>query len=182
MSKSLNNLYTLDDLKEKGYEPEVYKMFNFSSHYKKPINFTFEAMDSAKVSLNRLKEGYRRHLIGEEIVDESVIKEFETRFLEAINDDLNMPLALSVIWDVVKSDKKSKLLAELLLKFDRVLGLNIDKEEKTELPEEIKNIIEERKLARVNKDWNKSDELRDKLMSLGYTVKDTKDGMEVNKN
>ena len=181
MSKSLNNLYTLDDLKEKGYEPEVYKMFNFSSHYKKPINFTFEAMDAAKVALNRLKEGYKRHLVGEEIVEESFIKEFETRFLEAINDDLNMPQALSVIWDVVKYEKKSKLLAELLLKFDTVLGLNIDKEEKIDLPEKIKNIVEERKQARLNKDWNKSDELRDKLMSLGYTVKDTKDGMEVNK-
>ena len=181
MSKSLNNLYTLDDLKEKGYEPEVYKMFNFSSHYKKPINFTFEAMDAAKVALNRLKEGYKRHLVGEEIVEESFIKEFETRFLEAINDDLNMPQALSVIWDVVKYEKKSKLLAELLLKFDTVLGLNIDKEEKIDIPEEIINIVEERKQARLNKDWNKSDELRDKLMSLGYTVKDTKDGMEVNK-
>ena len=92
-----------------------------------------------------------------------------------------MPLALSVIWDVVKYEKKSKVLAELLLKFDPVLGLNIDKEEKKDLPEEIKNIIEERKQARINKDWNKSDELRDKLISLGYTVKDTKDGMEVNK-
>ena len=181
MSKSLNNLYTLDDLKEKGYDPEVYKMFNFSSHYKKPINFTFEAMDSAKVALNRLKEGYKRHLVGEEIVEESFVKEFEERFLEAINDDLNMPLALSVIWDVVKYEKKSKLLAELLLKFDTVLGLNIDKEEKIDLPEKIKNIVEERKQARLNKDWNKSDELRDKLISLGYTVKDTKDGMEVNR-
>ena len=179
MSKSLNNLYTLDDLKERGYEPEVYKMFNFSSHYKKPINFTFEAMDSAKVSLNRLKEGYKRHLAGEEIVEQDVIKEFEDRFLEAINDDLNMPLALSVIWDVVKYEKKSKMIAELLLKFDSVLGLDIGKEEKIELPEEIIAIIEERKQARLNKDWNKSDELRDKLISLGYNVKDTKDGMAV---
>ena len=62
MSKSLNNLYTLDNLKERGYEPEVYKMFNFSSHYKKPINFTFEAMDAAKVGLNRLREGYKKNL------------------------------------------------------------------------------------------------------------------------
>ena len=181
MSKSLNNLYTLDDLKEKGYEPEVYKMFNFSSHYKKPINFTFEAIDAAKVALNRLKEGYKRHLAGEEIVEENVIKEFGERFLEAINDDLNMPLALSVIWDIVKYEKKSKALAELLLKFDSVLGLNIDKEEKIDLPEEINQLVEERKRARLNKDWNKSDELRDKLLALGYTVKDTPDGMIVSK-
>jgi len=179
MSKSLNNLYTLDDLKEKGYMPEVYRMFNFSSHYKKPINFTFEAMESAKVALNRLKDGYKRHLEGIEIIEESVIQEFEKRFLDAINDDLNMPLSLSVIWDVVKYEKKSKVLAELLLKFDTVLGLNIDKEEVLILPEEVIQIIEERKNARLNKDWNKSDELRDKLVELGYNVMDTPKGMEV---
>jgi len=182
MSKSLNNLYTLEDLKEKGYLPEVYRMFNFSSHYKKPINFTFEAMDAAKVALNRLREGYKKHLSGNDDIEENVIKDFEKRFLEAINDDLNMPLALSVIWDVVKYEKKSSSLANLLLKFDNVLGVNIEKEEVVELPEEIMQIVEERKLARNNKDWQKSDELRDKLVSLGYTVKDTKDGMEVNKN
>ena len=179
MSKSLNNLYTLEDLKEKGYEPEVYKMFNFSSHYKKPINFTFEALDSAKVALNRLKEGYKKHLEGNKLIEENVINEFEKRFLDAINDDLNMPQALSVVWDVVKYEKKSKELANLLLKFDTVFGLNIEKKEKIELPDEIKQIIEERKLARENKDWNKSDELRDKLISLGYNVKDTKNGMTV---
>ena len=182
MSKSLNNLYTLEDLKEKGYLPEVYRMFNFSSHYKKPINFTFEAMDAAKVALNRLKDGYKKHLSGNDLVEENIVKDFEERFLEAINDDLNMPQALSVIWDVVKYEKKSPVLSKLLLKFDTVLGLNIDKEKKVELPEEIKKIVEERKLARINKEWKKSDELRDKLISLGYTVKDTKDGMEVNKN
>lgn len=179
MSKSLNNLYTLEDLKEKGYEPEVYKMFNFSSHYKKPINFTFDALDSAKVALNRLKEGYKKHLEGNESIEENVINEFEKRFLDAINDDLNMPQALSVVWDVVKYEKKSKALANLLLKFDTVFGLNIEKEEKIELPDEIKQIIEERKLARENKDWNKSDELRDKLIGLGYNVKDTKNGMTI---
>ena len=181
MSKSLNNLYTLKDLEEKGYLPEVYRMFNFSSHYKKPINFTFEAMDSAKIALSRLREGYKRHLEGKDEIEESIIKEFENRFLEAINDDLNMPQAMSVVWDLVKYEKKSPLLAKTLLKFDNVLGLNIDKEEKIDLPEEIMQIVEERKKARENKDWNKSDELRDKLVNLGYTVKDTPNGMIVSR-
>ena len=179
MSKSLNNLYTLKDLEEKGYLPEVYRMFNFSSHYKKPINFTFEAMDAAKVSLNRLREGYKKHCARNERIEENAIKEFEERFLDAINDDLNMPQALSVVWDVIKYERKSLILAKLLQKFDTVLGLNIEKEESIELPKEILKIVEERKLARINKEWKKSDELRDKLMSLGYTVKDTKDGMEI---
>lgn len=181
MSKSLNNLYTLKDLEEKGFKPEVYRMFNFSSHYKKPINFTFEAMESAKTALNRLREGYKRHLSGNDGIEETIVKEFEDRFLDAINDDLNMPQAMSVIWDLVKYEKKSPLLAKTLLKFDNVLGLNIDKEEKIDLPEEIMQIIEERKKARENKAWNKSDELRDKLVNLGYTVKDTPNGMIVSR-
>ena len=181
MSKSLNNLYTLEELKQKGYLPEVYRMFNFSSHYKKPINFTFEAMESTKVALNRLKEGYIRNLDGTDNVDEIVLNEFENRFLDAINDDLNMPQAMSVIWDLIKYDKKSPKIAKLLIKFDLVLGLNIDKKEEVNLPEEILNILEERKEARKNKEWNKSDELRDKLKELGYIVKDTKDGQIVEK-
>ena len=181
MSKSLNNLYTLENLKEKGYLPEVYRMFNFSSHYKKPINFTFDAMESAKVALNRLREGYNRNLLGKDNIDKNVIEEFEERFLEAINDDLNMPQAMSVIWDVIRYEKKSPEIAKLLIKFDSVLGLNINKKEEIELPEEILNILEERKEARENKDWNKSDELRDKLKELGYIVKDTKEGQIVEK-
>lgn len=182
MSKSLNNIYTLKDLEEKGYSPDVYRMFNFSSHYKKPINFTFEAMDAVKIALKRLKEGYKRHLEGKDAVSKEVITKFEKDFLEAINDDLNMPQALSVVWEVVKQEKKSPEFAQLLKKFDKVLGLNIDKEEEFEIPEEIMQIIEERKQARIEKNWNKSDELRDKLISLGYNVKDTSDGMKITLN
>ncbi len=182
MSKSLNNLYTLKDLEDRGYSPDVYRMFNFSSHYKKPINFTFEAMDSAKIALARLKEGYKKHLTGTDTVEEKVIQEFEEKFLSAINDDLNMPQALSVIWDLVKYEKKSPAIAQTLLKFDSVLGLQIDKEENMNLPEDVLEIIKQRNIARENKDWNKSDELRDKLINLGYTVKDTKEGTSVTFN
>lgn len=181
MSKSLNNLYTLEDLEEKGYSPEVYRMFNFSSHYKKPINFTYEAMDSAKTALKRLKDGYESNINGVDDVDNSVILEFKERFLEAINDDLNMPQALSVVWDVIRYEKKSPKIAELLKNFDEVLGLNIDKKEEVEIPDEIVNILEERKEARINRDYAKSDELRDKLKELGYIVKDTKDGQKIEK-
>lgn len=179
MSKSLNNLYTLEDLEKKGYSPDVYRMFNFSSHYKKPINFTFEAMDAAKVALNRLREGYKRHLTGTSVIEKEKIEKFENDFLEAINDDLNMPQALSVVWEVIKQEEKSFEFAKSLKKFDEVLGLNIDKEEKIDLPENINKIIKEREQARNDKNWSKSDELRDKLFALGYTVKDTPNGMIV---
>lgn len=150
MSKSLNNLYTLEDLKEKGYSPAVYRMFNFSTLYRKKINFTFEAMDAAKVSLKRLKEGYQKHLIGNDNIDEEVINQFKQEFLEAINDDLNMPQAMSVVWNIIRYESKSKQLAELLLDFDKVLGLQIDKieDDKIELPDEILQIIEKRKSKR----------------------------------
>lgn len=183
MSKSLNNLYTLKDLEEKGYEPLVYRMFNFTSNYRAQINFTFEAMDAAKVALNRLREGYLKHAEGNEDVEDEVIKEYEEKFLEAINDDLNMPVAMSVVWDVVKNPSKSKKLQNLLLKFDEVLGLNLKNYQKEEnvLPEEIANLVKERNDARSNKNWAESDRIRDILIEKGYTVKDSKEGTIVEK-
>ena len=184
MSKSLGNLYTLEDLAEKGYEPLVYRMFNFTSTYRNQINFTFEAMDAAKVSLNRLRDGLLKHKEGNENISEDIIKDFENRFLDAINDDLNMPQALSVVWDVVRNNQKSKDLYNLLIKFDEVLGLDLasyEKEEET-LPEEILELVSLRNEARANKNWAESDRLRDLLIEKGYSVKDSKEGTIVEKN
>lgn len=184
MSKSLRNVYTLKDLAEKGYNPEVYRMFNFSSQYRKKINFTFEAMDSAKVALARLKDGYLKHREGSEDVADSQIEDYKARFLEAINDDLNMPVAMSVVWDVVKNPVKSQKLADLILDFDRVLGFDLKNYsvQKTDLPDNIKELVEQRNAARANKDWAESDRIRDELTALGYIVKDGKNGTEVEKN
>lgn len=182
MSKSLNNLYTLKDLKDGGYSPLEYRMFNFSSIYRKKINFTFEAMDSAKIALKRLKDGYQRHLNGKDKVETEVIEKFKEDFLNAINDDLNMPQAMSVVWNAIKYEKKSKEIADMLLDFDRVLGLEIGKlEQGEELPKEILELVEKRKKAREEKDWKLSDNLRDEIIKLGYNIKDTKDGMEISK-
>ena len=182
MSKSLNNLYTLKDLEDRGYSPLEYRMFNFSSVYRKKINFTFEAMDSAKIALKRLKDGYKRHLNGKDKVETEVIEKFKEDFLNAINDDLNMPQAMSVVWNAIKYEKKSKEIADMLLDFDRVLGLEIGKlEQEKELPKEILELVEKRKKAREEKDWKLSDNLRDEIIKLGYNIKDTKDGMEISK-
>lgn len=182
MSKSLNNLYTISDLEEKGYEPLVYRMFNFSSSYRAQINFTFEAMDSAKISLERLREGYIRHANGTEDVPDEEINKLEKAFHEAINDDLNMPVAMSVVWNVVKNPVKSKKYQELLLKFDEVLGFDLEhyqgKDEKT-IPEEDMKLVEQRNIARQNKDWKESDRIRDILLSKGYSVKDTPEGTQI---
>lgn len=178
MSKSLNNLYTLKDLEEKGYEPLVYRMFNYTSNYRAQINFTFEAMDAAKVALNRLREGYLKHKEGTDDISDEEIALYEEKFLEAINDDLNMPVAMSVVWDVVKNPKKSKKLQNLLLKFDEVLGLNLKEYQKQEnvLPEDVQELVNQRNIARQNKDWSESDRIRDILTQKGYTVKDSKEG------
>ena len=183
MSKSLNNLYTLKDLQEKGYEPLVYRMFNYTSNYRAQINFTFEAMDSAKIALNRLRVGYLKHSEGTDEVSDEEIKSYEEKLLKAINDDLNMPVAMSVVWDVIKNHKKSKKFQKLLLKFDQVLGLNLKeyKKDEEELPEEIKSLIENRNIARTNKDWKESDRIRDILIEKGYKVKDSKEGTIVEK-
>jgi len=181
MSKSLNNVYTITDLENKGFSAMDYRMFNYTSHYRNKLNFTWDSLEAAKIALIRLKEGYQKHADGLEDVEENIIREYESKFNEAINDDLNMPLAMSVVWEVIKNNTKSKKYADLLRKFDTVLGLKIDEKEELELPEDVKRIVEERKNARLNKDWAKSDELRDKLAEMGYYVKDTKNGMEITK-
>ena len=108
--------------------------------------------------------------------------------MQAINDDLNMPLAMSVIWEVARNEKKSSKLAELLLEFDKVLGLDLKESEKylnqqkdIEIPREIIELLEERKKARNEKNWKLSDEIRDKIKEKGYIVKDTKEGMTLDK-
>ena len=184
MSKSLNNLYTLDDLEEKGFEPLVYKMFNFSSHYRKKINFTLDAMESAKTALIRLRDGYIKHKNGEEDIDDKTIENYKEKFLEAINDDLNMPVAMSVVWDIIKNPIKSKKLADVILNFDEVLGFDLKNYEPVveELPNEVKLLIAQRNSARANKNWAESDRLRDELIAMGYKVKDSKEGTIVEKN
>ena len=182
MSKSLGNVYLLDDIIKRGLDPLVYRFYNFSCHYRMKLNFTWEGMESAAVSLTRLRDGYQKHLEGNEEVSDETISDLENRFHQAINDDLNMPLAISVVWEAVKLPQKSKKVAELLKKFDSVLGIKIDKEkEQEQIPQEILDLVEQRKKAREEKNWAESDRIRDLISEKGYTVKDTKNGMEITK-
>ena len=184
MSKSLGNAYLVTDLIEKGYHPLAYKMLCFTSNYRNKLNFTWEALEASQNSLNKLREGYKKHKEGTAKIDKEVVQEYKNKFLEAINDDLNIPVAMSVVWEVVKEPNKSKDLAELLVDFDRVLGVDIQKEtekQEMDIPEEIKELLEQRKQARQNKDWTLSDKIRDELKEKGYLVKDTKEGMTVEK-
>lgn len=186
MSKSLGNTYTLDNLQEKGIEPLSYKLFCYTAHYRTKLNFTFESAISSQKALKRLREGYVAHTESQENIEEEVIQKYKQKFMDAVNDDLNMPLAMGIVWEVVRHQTKSKQFAELLVEFDKILGLDIEnskqyieKEQKVELPKDIEELIEQRKVARENKNWAESDRIRDLLKDMGYLVKDTKDGMTI---
>ena len=181
MSKSLGNVYLVDDIINRGYDPLVYRLFNFSCHYKGKLNFTWEGIEAASTALTRLRDGYQKHLTGMADVDGTIISEIENKFHQAINDDLNMPLAMSAVWEAVKYQDKSPKIAKLLEKFDTVLGLKITEKREEEIPQEILELVEQRKVARNEKNWTESDRLRDLIAQKGYSVKDTKDGAEVSK-
>lgn len=184
MSKSLGNVYLLKDIEAKGYDPLAYRLFSYSSSYRTKLNFTWEAIEASQKALEKLKQGYQKHLSGNDNIEDEVISRYEEDFHKAINDDLNMPLAMSVVWEIIKNPKKSKKLADLLLKFDTVLALKIDepiKQRSTEIPQEMIDLAEKRKQARQNKNWQESDKLRDQIQAKGYTIKDNKDSYEISK-
>ena len=188
MSKSLGNIYTISELKEKGIEPLAYKLFCFSSHYRNKLNFTFEGVKASNIALNRIRKGYLAHLNGNDSIEEKEIEEYENRFHSAINDDLNIPLAIGVLWDVIRNEKKSKELADLILRFDKVFGLDLANSEKylqelneneediSVIPEQVLQFANERKIARENKDFQKADLLRKKIEESGYQIKDIAGG------
>lgn len=179
MSKSLGNVYRLKDLKEKGYSPLDYRYLTLTSHYRSPLNFSFENLDSAKNSLQRLKR-----IIGSlsednensKIANEKYLKEFE----KAINNDLDMPTALAVLWKLVRDEKEEGKI-NTIKQMDKVFGLDLLLKEKVEIPTEVQKLVSEREKARKDKDFKKSDELRDKINKLGFNVADSKEGMKVSK-
>lgn len=179
MAKSGDNFITLQTIKDRGINPLAYRYFLLQTHYRKQLTFSWEALQAAQNGLEHLYEVVRSF-------DKPKIgcAEYEQKFLECINDDLNTPEALALLWKLVKSDYPSAAKLETILKFDRVLGLKIkEASERAEepLPLEITKLVAERDHARVEKNWAQSDELRKKLEALGYKVKDAKDGTKVEK-
>src|SRR3989344_3721952 len=186
MSKSENNFLTLQSLKNKGYDPLVYRFFCLETQYRKQLKFSFESLDNTKNSLERLKEfvrkikSYQSDSLGYKDLDK-LISICEKGFKEEINNDLEIPGALAYLFDFIKqinillseeklSNQDAQLILEFIEKIDSILG--ILKEE--EIPNKITKLAAERVIARENKDWKKSDELRDKIKQLGYQVDDSK--------
>ncbi|MEK6894312.1 MAG: cysteine--tRNA ligase [Nanoarchaeota archaeon] len=179
MSKSLGNIYTISDLKKEGFEPLNYRYLCLQAHYRKPLEFSFESLTASKNAYEKIKRKIIR-LRKEKNPGNTNVSQFKRDFLEAINDDLNMPRALEVFWDVMEeANMESKTRLSTLEYFDSVLGLGIRdmKEKKIVIPKDVLDLLEARQKARKNKMFAEADEIRDKIKSKGYVIEDlAKDG------
>ena len=175
MSKSEGTSYSLRDIKEKGFKPLALRYFFLNAHYRSKQNFTWEGLEGAQTALIRLSD----HL-GEEIG--TVNKEYQKRFAEFVANDLDTPRALALAWEVAKDPSLSTPdKTATLLDFDRVLGLGFSVHIPEKIPAEISALVSAREEARQNKDWAKSDKIRDEISALGWDIADTDKGPEVHR-
>jgi len=172
MSKSLQNIYTVEQIIDRGYDPLALRYLYLQTHYRQEMNFTFEALEAAQNALNRL----RKEIAGY-VQSSNSVPEYEDQFTEAINDDLNMPKALAILWEVVRSGKSNSEKLATVLKFDEVLGLSLDnskllvrKQEK--VPPEVQKMLDEREALRKEKKFTEADKIREKILAMGYKVED----------
>ncbi|MBR6321855.1 MAG: cysteine--tRNA ligase, partial [Lachnospiraceae bacterium] len=187
MSKSKGNILTVSVLEEKGYDPLVYRFFCLQSHYRKPLEFSFDALDNAAAAFSKLlrrtlqtakdaeKEG------GE--VDRAVFGEYDARFKEAVGNDTNTSMALTVLYDVLKADTNAVTKKALIESFDKVLSLDLFRareekaaEEDGELVAWIEEQIALRKAAKKEKNFTEADRIRAELLEKGIVLKDTREG------
>ncbi len=177
MSKSLGNFYTLRDVLDKGFDPLALRYLFLGATYRSKLNFTWEALEGAQNALRKLQV-----LARELEASAGKAGKYEQDFLEAVNNDLNTPQALAVMWMMLDdASVPSASKAASLLTFDKVLGLKLEDHvgKRREVPAEILDLAKQREEARAAKDWQKSDELRDLIISKGFTVEDTPDGQKI---
>ena len=188
MSKSKGAILSVSLLKEKGYDPIAFRFMVLSSHYRKQLVFSFEALEQAQNTLNKLRNRIN-NISDEGELDSDKFEEYNNRFKDALSEDLNTSNALTVLYDLLKDDSVSnKTKLELISSFDKVLSLdlinNTEEEIDKELVDYINSKIEERLEAKKNKDYALADSIRDELTSKGIKLIDTKEGTkyEVIKN
>lgn len=183
MSKSLGNVYTVDDLMSRGYSPLAFRYFCMNTHYRNKLNFTFDGLNSAQTAYDRLRAAISSNVNADKASAE-VKEKIEAcceRIIAAVYDDLNFPLALGELWNMVKLPQ-CRDIYDAAEKLDCLFGLSLHEppeKRDDDIPEDVKAIAEERYAARQRKDWATSDALRDKLDKLGYTVLDSKTGYEI---
>lgn len=187
MSKSLKNFYNLKDIIKKGYGALDLRYFYLTKIYRQKFNFSWKNLEASKIARHRLKniiskirddniypKGHKK--VTSEKINKKYLKEFE----KAINDDINTPKALQVLWNLVR-DEKAQGKFQTIKKIDEVFGLDLLKKEVEKIPKEIKKIAEQRKKYRKEKDWKKSDDLRKKINKAGYIIGDIKKGYVLKK-
>lgn len=192
MSKSLGNNYTIADLNKKGYSAMEFRCFCHTAHYRKKLNFSFDSMNAAKTTYARLTESLALHKAGTNKIDDSTIAKHREDFDNAICDDLNTPLGMGILHTILKLPH-SKQVFDLAMYFDTILGLQLeqavqnykveqkDSDDTDNLPQEIKDLAQQRWQAKADKNFAKADELRKELTDLGYTILDSKDGFKISK-
>uniref|UniRef100_A0A7V3UZU1 Cysteine--tRNA ligase n=1 Tax=candidate division WOR-3 bacterium TaxID=2052148 RepID=A0A7V3UZU1_UNCW3 len=181
MGKSEGNIMTISELEKLGYEPLAFRYLCLTAHYRMPLNFSLEALSAAQNGLKGLQElglnAQNWRSSGDEI---EWLEQMKKEFRIAIEDDLNMPQALAVVWNLVREGNRRQARGawEVLKDFDRVLGLRLAEtvEGQSDIPDEIRRLAEERALAREKKDWATADRLRQEIINRGYIIEDTRDG------
>ena len=187
MSKSKGAVLTVSVLKEKGYNPLVYRMFCLQSHYRKPLEFSYEVLDNVTAAYNKLAKKIAE-INDEGELDKAMYDKYNNAFVDAISNDLNTSMAITVLYDVVKADINGKTKLALINDFDKVLSLNLVEAGKAmaedssnvdaELEKFINEKIAERAAAKKEKDFAKADAIRDELLSKGIAIKDTREGVK----
>lgn len=167
MSKSTGNIFTVEDVIKKGFDPLALRYLYLQTHYRQEMNFTWEALEGAQIALNKLRNDFLSW--GEAKVG---CAEFEQRFADAVSNDLNMSEALGIAWEMVKSDYPTSAKKKSLLKMDEVLGLGLSSFKEKEIPQEIKQLLEEREELRRKKKYHLADQIRAKIIKMGYKVED----------
>lgn len=182
MSKSLQNTYTISDLAERGFSPMHFRYFCAGGHYRNKLNFTWEGMDAAKTSYERLLGLLQAHKEGNDPVDEAAVSALLEEMRGAVLDDLNIPKAVGALWTLCKLPGRSKRVYDVAMEMDAVFGFRLDSEpasqtEGEELAPELLALIEARQQARQAKNFTEADRLRDELKAHGIELKDTKEGV-----
>ncbi len=183
MSKSKGEFLTVSLLEEKGYDPVVYRLFCLQSHYRKPLQFSYDALDQAKVTYEKLKKRTLA-LADDGAVDEAVFTEYRNNFEAALCADVNTSSAITVVYDVLKADTNDSTKKALIESFDEVLSLDLLKadaeaagsEVDSELTAYVEDMIAQRKEAKKAKDFAKADAIREELAAKGIVIKDTREG------
>jgi cysteinyl-tRNA synthetase len=170
MGKSVGNFLRLETLVERGYDPLAWRIFCLGAHYRTKLSFAWESLDGAATALNRLRLAAHEWGAPGEPDEEHV-----GRFADQVNDDLNMPRALAVTWEVVRSELAAPVKKATLLEFDRVLGLGLAHwtPGSTGVPDAVADLVELRRRARTEKRWQDADALRERILAAGYEVEDT---------